>query len=176
MLSLTSSFLCLGLSDHEDADHWEGGPARTVDRETLLGKVQVPAFVAGNLFSTAKYKDSLSPSLSQIHCKSKWINPRPQSDKTSRLQENWCQNSCHQANCTKLSTSLRRRSLILVREICEENRICHLCGKVAITEQRARPTTSPIHRRTQVCNAVLLLLLLMLLLMFLLLMLMLLLN
>ena len=97
---------------------------------------------------------SLSPSLSQIHCKSKWINPRPQSDKTSRLQENWCQNSCHQANCTKLSTSLRRRSLILVREICEENRICHLCGKVAITEQRARPTTSPIHRRAQVCNAV----------------------
>ena len=29
-----------------------------------------------------------------------------------------------------------------------------MCGKVAITEQRARPTTSPIHRRAQVCNAV----------------------
>ena len=61
---LLSSFLCLCLSDHEDADHWEGGPARTVDRETLLGKVQVPAFVAGNLFSTAKYKDSLPQSVS----------------------------------------------------------------------------------------------------------------
>ena len=29
-----------------------------------------------------------------------------------------------------------------------------MCGKVAITEQRARPTTSPIHRRAQVCNDV----------------------
>ena len=29
-----------------------------------------------------------------------------------------------------------------------------MCGKVAITEPRARPTTSPIHRRAQVCNAV----------------------
>ena len=28
-----------------------------------------------------------------------------------------------------------------------------MCGKVAITEQRARPTTSPIHRRAQDCNA-----------------------
>ena len=109
---------------------------------------------------------SLSPSLSQIHCKSKWINPRPQSDKTSRLHENWCQNSCHQANCTKLSTSLRKRSLILVKEICEENRICHLCGKVAITEQRPdQPHLLFIGGRKSAMLLLLLLMLLLLLLM-----------
>ena len=54
---------------------WVGGRASkdSGQRNTAWQGDFPGPFVVGNLFSTAKYKDSLSPSLSRIHCESQRI-------------------------------------------------------------------------------------------------------